>query len=352
MVERGQSSNENQATLSTAQPDFVTRFRQWTYLIPKEKAGRRIKQTTPDIGTFFNVGWDLTASSDASGRQALIKKLSTDEGLNMIKTLAHAMDEEQDDQVVLSLFRTSVIPFYRTITHPEVMSSLVLEHSLEAVYNFLYGSGGRRGDHVFLFTAKAISLMATQVDDEQHEERASVFKACLAALDRMIELNQGAQLRQELIPAVETMTACMAPDDLLPESRRRLEKIQLRLGLGSLIPLAKKSKPHAAQEATFKFEHDMPGALSRDGPRHDNDHDDITDIQILPTAEEIQCSRPEYLPSNDATNRYLIGLPALLDRHFRLLREDSIGGLRDAVRTEVERLARDRLPAVASKQRN
>ncbi|KAI4120999.1 MAG: hypothetical protein LQ338_006622 [Usnochroma carphineum] len=351
-VDLGPRSKENRATLSTTDSDFEARFRQWTYLIPKEKAGRRIQHDTPDIKTFFMIAWDLTSSSDASGRQRLIKKLSTDEGLNMIKTLADTMDDGQDDQSVISLFQASVIPFYRTISHPEVISSLVLEHSLETIYNFLYGSGGRRGDQVFRFTAKAILLAVADNDDEQHEKRGSVFKACLAVLERMIELNQGAQLRQELIPAIETITTCTGPDDLMPESRRKLDKIRLRLGLGSLIPSAKKPRPQAAQEVTFNFQHDLPGGLSSDGPRHDNDHEDITNIQILPTAEEIQCSRAEYLPYSNITYKYLTGLPALLDRQFRLLREDSIGGLRDAARSEAARLAKDPSAVITPKQRN
>ena len=82
-----------------------------------------------------------------------------------------------------------------------------------------------------------------------------------------------------------------------------------------------------------------PGNLSKEGPRHNNDHARITDIQILPTAEEIQSLRQEYLPSNDPSESHLPGLEGLLDRQFRLLRENYIGPLRDAVRIEIEKFS-------------
>ena len=59
----------------------------------------------------------------------------------------------------------------------------------------------------------------------------------------------------------------------------------------------------------------------------------------MPTAEEIQSLRQEYLPSNDPSESHLPGLEGLLDRQFRLLRENYIGPLRDAVRIEIEKFS-------------
>lgn len=38
---------------------------------------------------------------------------------------------------------------------------------------------------------------------------------------------------------------------------------------------------------TEPYEHDGAGSLSAKGPRHNNDRDDITEIQILPTTDEV-----------------------------------------------------------------
>ena len=178
---------------------------------------------------------------------------------------------------------------------------------------------------MFRFFASALSSIVLRQDNEEDQKRGPMLRTCLAVLERLIELNQGAVIHQDFITIIQTISACTDPQQLFPESRRSLDKIRLRLGLGSLIPLATTPKQTPAQTATFKFHHDLPGSLSSDGPRHDNDHQHINDIQILPTVEEVNCSRLEYLPFNNATNNHLCGLPGLLDRQFRLLREAFIG---------------------------
>ncbi|KAL8883396.1 MAG: hypothetical protein Q9192_007191, partial [Flavoplaca navasiana] len=260
-------------------------------------------------------------------------------------TLVEAVDDEHDDECH-SLFEGAVVPLFQILTYPNVASSLVLEHPLDTVYNFLYGPGGRRGVIIFRFTSKM--LLHAVVAGDSDTNRNSALGPCVAALERLVDLNQGAQLQQEFLLIVESVSASVQPSDMPPESRRRLDKIRLRVGLGSLMPSAAKAKPIATGKATFILSTDLPGELSSNGPRHNNDHEDIDDIQILPTAQEINSTRLEYLPLNNAKNSHLAGLPALLDRQFRLLREDAIGGLRDAVRRETARLTNSSLPTAQS----
>ncbi|GFR50032.1 hypothetical protein Agub_g12193 [Astrephomene gubernaculifera] len=84
--------------------------------------------------------------------------------------------------------------------------------------------------------------------------------------------------------------------------------------------------------------------LAGPGGRHDNDHVDYRSIQILTTSDEALCERPPYLPRRSADDEaedgelpgpspHLASNPeaALLDRHFRLLREDFVQPLRQAL---------------------
>jgi len=69
------------------------------------------------------------------------------------------------------------------------------------------------------------------------------------------------------------------------------------------------------------------------GPRHDNDKASIDEICILPTTSEVHASRSEYLPLKDTTfPHHENGIHRLLDSQFRLLREDTVGQLRDGIR--------------------
>ncbi|KAI0812709.1 P-loop containing nucleoside triphosphate hydrolase protein [Irpex lacteus] len=77
-----------------------------------------------------------------------------------------------------------------------------------------------------------------------------------------------------------------------------------------------------------------PGDLRPEGPRHDNDFVDISEIRIAPTHGELTCRIPPFLPAN------LYGAPhplpqesieRLLDIQFRLLREELTASLRISV---------------------
>lgn len=61
------------------------------------------------------------------------------------------------------------------------------------------------------------------------------------------------------------------------------------------------------------------------GGRHNNDHLGFRDISIVPPAEELNCDSQPYLPLQSKENRIIEDeVSYLLDRNFRLLREDAL----------------------------
>ncbi|KAF9093273.1 hypothetical protein BGX23_003500 [Mortierella sp. AD031] len=89
--------------------------------------------------------------------------------------------------------------------------------------------------------------------------------------------------------------------------------------------------------------YDPPGNLSENGPRHDNDHAEISEISVLPTQGEIVCRRTPFLPSNDvaeAPHFLPAGWRREVDIHFRLYREDMMESLRKGVSAFVSLLER------------
>lgn len=82
---------------------------------------------------------------------------------------------------------------------------------------------------------------------------------------------------------------------------------------------------------TTAFDHDGPGTKSPHGPRHDNDHVSIKDIQILPTTDEILSTDRPYMPKKNLNEpHFLVNGPMrhfdILFRHFRY---DSTETIRD-----------------------
>ena len=83
------------------------------------------------------------------------------------------------------------------------------------------------------------------------------------------------------------------------------------------------SEPRRTLYDEAELESDGPGHLSAFGPRHDNDHVNIQDIQIIPTADEILSLRRPYMPEKDQYSHVDDGVARLADTHFRHLRYDN-----------------------------
>ncbi|CCM04279.1 uncharacterized protein FIBRA_06450 [Fibroporia radiculosa] len=80
--------------------------------------------------------------------------------------------------------------------------------------------------------------------------------------------------------------------------------------------------------------YDPPGILRDEGPRHDNDHVDISAIRLAPTHDELLCAVPPYLPVflPDAPHHLPVdSMERHLDIQFRLLREELIATIRSSV---------------------
>ncbi|TEY28370.1 hypothetical protein BOTCAL_1025g00010 [Botryotinia calthae] len=326
--------------------------RQWIYMIPRTNTtSSRFEAAAVDTKKFFQKGWNLIESDDAGIRQQVITKLGAETGLAIIKTLTDIMDASQKDEITVSIFRDRALPFYRIISHPDVLSSLILETAVDTIYTFLFGPSGRRGLQVFRSTATALSAMILGHSSSNEEISIVAISSSLAVLDRLIETNQSAQVIEGFTAIVETISACIPENLMVPTVPQSLTRIRHRLNIGSSLPLAAtQSTPQSFLSATFELAQDLPGNLSSKGSRHDNDHASISDIKILPTAQEIASPRQEYLPLIDSTQNHLSGLAGLLDRQFRLLREDTVGQLRDAVREEVTRLEHPKRKATKTHQ--
>ena len=259
----------------------------------------------------------------------------------MVKVITDRLESCLDGSEFGTTFVEMVLPLFQILTHQNVQQSLLLEPRLNIILNWFFGPNGQRLIAVFQSAANTLIYLQTKDSGSTNERFPSALTATLRLLYAICELHQKAQVLDELLPIVETLADCVPAEHLYHSARQTLAKIRRRLGLGediAIAPAQSAAKGKNPAHAKFKFRYDLPGILSDQGPRHDNDHANIRDIKILPTAEEIHSSRQEYLPSNDPEESHLPGLEGLLDRQFRLLREDQIGPLRDAVRLEVDKL--------------
>jgi len=118
--------------------------------------------------------------------------------------------------------------------------------------------------------------------------------------------------------------------DTIRERIKRLVSIVQREE-PKLVKSDMKQKKKAAADIADHFgpalhsTYEGPGHLRPNGPRHNNDFEDIYEIRIAPTHQELMSRVPPFLPANfySAPHPAPAGsMQRLLDIQFRLLREE------------------------------
>lgn len=280
---------------------------------------------------------------DIGAVQDVIRLLAKDAGLAFVRALADVHIPRAANSCNTTLWKTEIKPLFTLVTHPRVVDSAVLEQQVADVFNCLLGIEGRRMAKIFNFI---IAHVTESSASNQIDSRMEVLELSLSVLSKIIDCNTRNIVNSECDKLVTLFARILKsePDDKDEFSRLQASKyidyMEQRLDTGKNIPDLDPSRSVLLTRENFVLQHDLPGTLSADGPRHSNDHADITKIEIMPTYDEIVSPRGEYLPTNNPSGWHIKGIRGRLDREFRLVREDTVGQLRDAVRDILE-LARD-----------
>lgn len=281
-------------------------------------------------------------NGDLGASQETIRKLATDPGLEFIKDVERRILQAVDSQSKINLWKSQVRPLFNLVTHPRVVDSNVLEQEVTIIHAFILGVNASRAARLFDFVVNIAQAWPerTQGDDAL----MALLESSLAVLFRLVDCNTTNIVNETFHRLVEQFDVLLAassqPIDNVSklQAAKYLDYLQRRLGVGRNMTEAKEQQAAVVHPEEFVLMQDLPGHLSRDGPRHDNDHADISKIKIMPTYQEITSTRNEYLPTVDSSQWHLKGIRGRVDREFRLLREDTVGQLRDAVGDMLERL--------------
>lgn len=294
------------------------------------------------VGRFFGLALELM-EGDLGASQETIRLLATDPGLNFIKAITdrHIL-EATTSQDKVNLWRMQISPLFRLITHPQAVDSNMLEQEVAAVYSFILGINASRMDRLFIFVADLAGAWPEKSALDMPLMEA--LESSLAVLSKLVDCSTSNIINDAFHHIVDRfdglVQASTQPQDDFSklQAKKYLEYLQRRLGLGKNMAEAKGPEKASVQRESFVIDRGLPGQLCKEGPRHNNDHAEISNISIMPTYEEITTSRNEYLPTNDSSQWHLPGIRGRLDREFRLLREDTVGQLRDAVGHLLERI--------------
>ncbi|KAK8064422.1 nf-x1 finger and helicase domain containing protein [Apiospora phragmitis] len=317
-------------------------LREWKHTLRQAASNRTARVR------FFEMAIKLV-DGEVGTSQEMFKTLAQDDGLQIIRALIdQSLPQASSSQDRATLWVAEVEPLLRVITHQRVMGSAVLEQEVFAIYNFLSGIGGRRMKTLYEFI---IEFMRSMPAEKPHAtqavpDRISILELSLCVLSIMLDSNSTNVVRQDfsaivsqLEPLLDDAASNQGQSHYLElQARQWLNYIKRRLGVGESLPVCNPQSRPVEPITQFVLPKNLPGQLSSTGPRHDNDHTDIEDISILPTPDEIMCAKDEYLPTNRPASFHRPGIIGRLDREFRLLREDTVGQLRDVVRAQLEKM--------------
>ncbi|KAI1080320.1 P-loop containing nucleoside triphosphate hydrolase protein [Whalleya microplaca] len=319
-------------------------------------AAQRAQSFGTRLPQFFQLGYTLV-QGDVGTLQKTITEFATEQGVLAIRELIdHQIPRCHNDSDYLVTWRTCVRPFFLTLTEPRVARSAILEMHIGTVYNVILGYNATRLQILFKFLDSLATKWIVPLIQGDDGSKSQLLELCTAILAKVIDCNTQALVMDAIPSIVNKLQTCVGDLDSGDRSywrlqaSKHLEYIQRRLAVVQGIASERQIVTQVPEYATFILRRDLPGSLSAQGPRHDNDSEDITKIRILPTMEEIMATRSDYRPFSDPSQLHLPGIQGLIDRHFRLLRDDMVGQLKECIRDQLQLLEDPGSEAVVKQQ--
>ncbi|KAF8465538.1 P-loop containing nucleoside triphosphate hydrolase protein [Kalaharituber pfeilii] len=274
----------------------------------------------------------------------LILSLGSDAGLHRIQQLQQAVLIPSGYEAVMRSFTLHCIPFLQILTHAAMHDPLAPKEVVAKLFNRILSRRGTRGREFFLRVVQCLED-AYAAEGSITED---VLYAVALAMFNTVNLNQGALVQkifQDLALRLERVVSRSATvtSDKIMFVQRKMARMRVLLQNADPTPHTVVSQPTQFHQTQFHpgnvspSDVDFPGELSREGPRHDNDHADIAKIKVLPTRDEIISNRNPFLPQRSPDYpHHCQGISRILDFQFRLLREDTCGQIREVLNIVME----------------
>ncbi|KAF4141380.1 AAA domain [Phytophthora infestans] len=290
---------------------------------------------------------DLTYSNDAGRRRDVVSfqrglvPFVTMLTMRRMEMVSQHMDEAN---YVYAYLRTAHVQLFRL--YLEHLEQIVERHSIEDSVvthtSFLCEAEGRKHaplcfTQVCLPIIRLLYLLGNKFKDFIYED---AFRETVSYIDALT--TEWIDASQENESSLDS-ALCFK---VMREEIKRLHKMIRRgeRGIEAGVAMRREAERRLTRgyeepEPWDVIEVGIPGeaelADGTVGPRHDNDHRDICDIQLLPTtAECLSCEMP-LLPGNYPFHENAHWLPPgperWVDTHFRLYREDLCGTIRSCL---------------------
>ncbi|KAL8637451.1 MAG: hypothetical protein Q9228_005277 [Teloschistes exilis] len=270
---------------------------------------------------------------DLKGREhigALLSMVSGPNGHGTLVKLAHA--------------------FLAVMTHPAILNCLSVDTAVGGLYNYISGSHGRR--MVPFLQRLNASLIEEHLNPTLSDSSTvieNILTTMTTALCELLRREPRAALHDDLPDFIESVATTLEAIDVVESS---VTHHLVRNGLGQLRGIVARARGLVQEEeqeappsgvTTSVVASTYPRDINMPRDRHDNDKTDITQIQILPSEDEIRSDHAPFLPSTDLNQPHFLtdGVARHLDTHFRLYRHDCFGDVSEAIGGAIHAIEND-----------
>lgn len=177
-------SNSKTSRKDTELSDSEKRFRRWRQNIPLDYIP--IKPLRGNLSWFFQEARTLV-ETEVNVLQKVIQNLSSEGGLRCICELVEQDFEGMSTSTKDVVFQSDVFPFLDTLSHPTVVSSLILEQPVGTIYKVVYGINGRRASRFLQYISGVLARsMGSKLDVVKQLE------VSLLVFSQMVDMNSAA----------------------------------------------------------------------------------------------------------------------------------------------------------------
>jgi hypothetical protein len=277
-------------------------------------------------------------SEDRDWKQTLPRDLDNDQdyyGRQHVGALLAQRAQAGQYDVFINASRS----FLLVMTHTALVDCLSVDTYVGSLYNFVSGASGTRA--VPFFQHLCETLTATRMESVRVTPLCkldSTLVALATAVSEVLRREPRARFNNDLPDLVNSLETAAK---LITEEESILASSMVVSQVGNIREVIARACGLICEDTNIDLEGHLTSiprsAYPRDidipGQRHDNDKIDITKISIFPTQEEILSDAREFLPCTDPDQpHFLISkVERHIDTHFRLLRHDTFGKLKDAL---------------------
>ncbi|KAL8734449.1 MAG: hypothetical protein Q9181_003187 [Wetmoreana brouardii] len=225
-------------------------------------------------------------------------------------------------------------PFLSVITHPALLDCLSVDMAVGGLYNYISGSNGSR---VVPFLQRLNTCLIKEYLNPTLPKSRPVLETILiaisTALRELLQREPRATFHDDLPALVDLIDTSSAAIDLEKSIvafqivQNGIRELRGIVGRAKGLLQNEQEPPPTGGVSTSLVTSTYPREMEMPRDRHDNDKTDITEIQILPSEDEIRCDHAPFLPSTDLNQPHFLTdqIERHLDTHFRLYRHDCFG---------------------------